>query len=318
MNARALLIGLVVLGNTQLTATAGVAPFNTLGVVADVALNSAQLPYTYPTTCTLACGGPTDVYGVRVFVLNGITYQHPVGQAQLALALLRTYRLNHDVRYLTRAIRNAQRLVDVRVEAAGAWFYPYGFNFAVYGDTARMLRAPWFSALAQAQALSAFTRLFNVTGDPAWMVAADATFASLIAEPVVDQPWVSWVDANGYLWLEEYPRWPVQDSERVLNGTIFAAFGLYDYMRLTGNLTAAQMFDATVTTVEHYFASWRAAGGPAYYSLAHKRPNIHYHPVVVAELRCLAKLTRRAVESSMAWQLYQDYPATRYLLCGTV
>jgi D-glucuronyl C5-epimerase C-terminus len=313
---RAVLASVLVMVYAALPAEASVPAFNALGITASLTVSADQLSYTNDTVCTLACGGLTDVYGVRIVVINGVTYQHPTEQAQLALNLLNSYRLNHDPRYLARAILNAQRLVDDRIPSGAAWFFPYGFDFAVYGDAALTLHAPWYSALAQAQALSAFVRLSNLTGDPAWRAAADATFASLLVVPSTDQPWVSWIDGDGYLWMEEYPRLPVDVSERVLNGTIFAIFGIYDYLRLTNDPDAAALFDGEVATVEHYFPQWRVAGHPAYYSLGHLIQNAHYHPVVVAEFRCLAKLTGRHEESSMAYWLYQDYPTTRFQLCG--
>lgn len=302
----------------QILLAALLASFQLSGVPLNLTVPETELPYSSSTVCTLACGGLTDVYGVRVFSLGGTLYQHPVGQAQLALNLLNSYRLNGSAVYLRRAVANAQRLVDTRVEEAGAWFYPYPFDFAVYGDASLLLQAPWFSGLAQSQALSVFVRLFGVTGDPRWKAAADATFASLLVEPTADRPWVTWVDAAGFLWLEEYPRWPVERSERVLNGSIFAAFGVYDYLRLTGDPVAASLVDGQVTTVAHYFDEWRVPGHPASYSLTHPVQNTHYHSTVVAEFRCLAKLTGRQIERSFAWQLYQDYPTARRVLCGTI
>lgn len=291
-------------------------PFNTSSITANLALDPSLLSYNTPTVCTLACGNLVDATGVYIFSLNGHLYQHPVGQAQLALSLLNSYRLNHSPIYLRRALANAQRLVDDKVVSNGAWFYPYTFDFAVYGDTSLNLTAPWYSGLAQTQALSVFVRLFNLTHDPKWRAAAQATFTSLLAPPSASSPWVTFVDTSNYLWIEEYPRFPTPNSERVLNGTIFAIFGIYDYLRLTGDLQAAAFFDGLVTTIEHYFSSWRFPSHPAYYSLMHKNPNAHYHPIVVAEFRCLAKLTLRHAESYFAYVLYSDYPTTRRLLCG--
>jgi len=147
--------------------------------------------------------GTRDSTGVRMFVWPGETKQwnHPVGQAQYAIHNLNSYRLTKDPVYLETARKNAQRLVDRRVESAGAWYYPYDFDFSVHGDTSQMLKAPWYSAMAQGQALSAFVRMFEATKDPQWRLAADATFLSLLQAPDDTAPFASRVDGKGRLWL---------------------------------------------------------------------------------------------------------------------
>ena len=141
--------------------------------------------------------GLVDITGVRMFRLAGdpTMYDHPVGQAQLSMAYLDQYRLTRLPAYLRLAKVNAQRLVDRRVESRGGWYYPYDFDFAVHGDTTETLTAPWYSGMAQGLALSAFTRLFQATGDPAWKTAADATYASLDNTPVEGEPFGSWVSS---------------------------------------------------------------------------------------------------------------------------
>ena len=129
--------------------------------------------------------GLVDSSGVRVFRFAGETkiWQHPVAQIQYGLINLNSYRLTKNRAYLDIAIANAQRNIDRKVESAGAWYFPYDFDFAVHGDTTETLKAPWYSAMAQGQALSLFVRLYEYTKDAKWKAAADATFASLRQAP---------------------------------------------------------------------------------------------------------------------------------------
>ncbi len=78
--------------------------------------------------------------------------------------------------------------------------------------------------------------------DPKWRLAADATFLSLLQAPDSSAPFSSRVDTKGRLWFEEYPRYPVADSEMVLNGHIFAMYGLHDYWQLTQDDNARKLF----------------------------------------------------------------------------
>ena len=164
--------------------------------------------------------------------------------------------------------------------------------------------------MAQGLALSAFTRLFQATGDPAWKTAADATYASLDNTPVEGEPFGSWVSATGDLWLELYPRWPVEMSERVLNGQIFAAFGLYDYAQLTGSPDALRLYDGALTTVTTYLMSqFRTPRWASIYSLGHRVPTIGYHQTVVGQLIHLQHETGNPLYATWANTLRSDFPS---------
>ncbi len=255
--------------------------------------------------------GTRDATGVRMFVWPGQTTQwnHPVGQAQYALHNLNSYRLTKDPVYLETAAKNAQRLVDRRVESAGAWYYPYDFDFAVHGDTSETLQAPWYSAMAQGQALSVFVRLFEVTGAAQWRLAADATFLSLLQAPAGTAPFSSRVDGAGRLWLEEYPRYPVANSEMVLNGHVFAMYGLHDYWQLTRDDAARRLFLGALWTIERSVNSeFRRVNWLSVYSLRHKVNTPSYHPVHVEQFLVLWRMTKDSRWITSAGLFRTDYP----------
>ena len=282
------------------------APFHISGIV-QRAVPVGQRPYENGPIPN----GLVDSTGVRMFKLAGdpTVYNHPVGQANLAIALLDNYRRTGNTTYLRRAEANAQRLIDRRVESRDGWYYPYDFDFAVLGDTTQTLKAPWYSGMAQGVALSAFTRLYQVTKDPAWKDAADATFASLNTGPVSGEPFGSWVSTTGDLWLEEYPRWPVERSERVLNGHIYAAFGVYDYAQLTGSADAMRLYDGALTTVTHYLMSqFRTPQWASLYSLRHHTPTTTYHQKHVLQMLSLQHQTGNPIYTTWAKTLRDDYP----------
>jgi hypothetical protein len=322
--SRLVAVFLAVVCSSVVTARADV--FATLGIHAQ-ALGAEQLPYEHYRPLPLAGDGLMDIHGVRMFSLNGYIYNHPAAQAQYALRNLEAYRVTGTYRYLARARSNALRLVTNRVVSSegAAWFFPYPFNFACcQGDLTMPMKAPWYSALAQGQALSVFVRLYRITGRPEWRAAADAAFSSLLIPSSEDEPWVSRVDADGHLWLEEYPRWPEEASERVLNGHVFALFGVYDFLRLLDTPQARELFlqgrpaqarllfDGAVTTAEQTLPKFRQPGGPALYSLEHGIAAPSYQAILVAEYRCLKNLTGRSVDGADADLLYSDYPRSPF------
>jgi len=86
-----------------------------------------------------------------------------VRQAQDGLAALESYRLNNDPSQLAQAKLDAQRLLDRKVQRDAGYFFPYPFDFALHGNTANTIRAPWYSGMAQGLTLSLFSRLADVT-----------------------------------------------------------------------------------------------------------------------------------------------------------
>jgi hypothetical protein len=179
---------------------------------------------------------------------------------------------------------NAHYLVDIAVPRDGAIFFPYRFNL---GSPPDVMQAPWYSAIAQGAALSLFTRLFKLTKDPAWSRAADRTFESFRTPRNETQPWTAFVD-RGRLWFEEYPS---QEPEQVLNGHLFALFGVYDYARATKKRAAQDVFDGGATTVRDEVGRFRVPGGSSYYNLRDLGGTLKYHDIVVGQLQLLARMT---------------------------
>lgn len=267
-------------------------------------------PYPGASAAGREDDGDHDEHGVRMVELDGVLHDHPVAQAQYGLRNLTAYQQTGDPFFLDRAVMQAQRLVYRRVESRQAWWFPYQFDFTVQGDVDYVAEAPWYSAMAQGQALSLFTRLADATGDARWREAADATFAGFLVEPHPDEPWGTWVDDTGSLWLEEYPRWPASSSSRVLNGHIFAALGLYDYHWLTASAQARELYDGALTTVlETFETGFRRPGWVSEYSLFHARPNARYHQIHIGELLTLYRQTAHVAFAAMADELRADFPA---------
>lgn len=221
-------------------------------------------------------------------------YDHPVAQAAFGLASFESFRLTGDRPYLDRAVAQANRLVSKRVNHRGAWFFPYplGYNRTSCGP---FMNPPWYSAMAQGEALALFVRLSAATGDPAWRKAANRTFSSFVTRPSVKQvPNVVHVFEDN-LWLEEYPGWPPRNSGHVLNGHIFAMFGLYDYHQQTGDSRAAEIFQAAGKTVLDRFPDFRKPGRSSSYCLpledGYQHTSPAYHEIHARQLHRLASMT---------------------------
>lgn len=231
---------------------------------------------------------PTDANGIALYVEGSRRVYHPLVIARYGLDLLNGYRITKEQAYLDRAEANARFLIDHAVSRAGALYFPYRFKVDLFGDPSDVMRPPWYSALSQGTALSLFVRLEQITGDRHWGEAAAATFSSFPRVRSATLPWVSFVDRTGHLWLEEYPKNP---PAQVLNGHIYALFGVYEYALATGSPLARQVFDGAVTTVKDEIDEFRVPGQISYYSLRRHVQYSSYHDVVIGQLQTLAAIT---------------------------
>lgn len=290
--------------------------FRTSSIRAVVA-EGAPMPYQRSAPVTKAAPDPSAPDGVPLRVIRGVAYDHPSNQAVWGIQQLESYRLTDDPYYLEKAVAAARHLMGYSVTSRGARWFPYPFDFVIAGDQSVLMPAPWYSAMAQGGVLSLFVRLWAVTGDTEWREAAEQTLTSLSLGPSTGLPWVSFVDGSDHLWLEEYPRDPQERSERVLNGSIWALYGLHDYLRLVpetpdssaSRARAAQLFDGGATTVRYYaLSTFRAPNWISRYSLLHVIRNPHYHEVHTQQLLQLQYLTGSPWFARAADVFRADYP----------
>ncbi len=229
-----------------------------------------------------------DADGVYLYyAADGNAYDHPVGQAQFALGCLASYRTETDptrqALLLERAQAQADRLINQHTEARGGWWFPYPFPFTHTVHTGVTYTAPWYSGMAQGEALSLFVQLAEVDAitdeeRATYLSAAQATFASLqVADD--DYPWAVNVDADGYVWIQEYPANPEGTglSDYTFNGMIFAMFGVWDYYQATGSTDAAALYDGCATTIAANWPLLRNTRWFSYYCKAHRIPAPTYH-----------------------------------------
>lgn len=245
--------------------------------------------------------------GVYKWNYNGTWVDHPVGQAQYVVNMLRNYRLDPKPEYLDLAIANANRLLERAVRHEGAIFFPYGFDFFLHGRGT--MRAPWYSGMAQGTALSGFVRLYQLTHDPRWLTAANETYASFLVGRDSGGPWVTSTD-NGLLWFELYPWTP---NDHTYNGHNWAVYGLYDYWRLTGSTQAQQLITAGLTTSKRTLSVVRVPGGVMRYCIAQSClernvVNADYHLVVTNQMVQLFRYTRDEEFARMADAFMTDTP----------
>ncbi|GAB3993005.1 hypothetical protein GCM10029992_03530 [Glycomyces albus] len=89
---------------------------------------------------------------------------------------------------------------------------------------------------------------------------------------------------------------------------VFAMFGLWDYIRATGDELAVALFDGACTTIDRYFPLLRNLRWISYYCQSHRIPTVTYHQHHINLLRQLHWQTSDPRFAQMTDQLTDDYP----------
>jgi hypothetical protein len=113
------------------------------------------------------------------------------------------------------------------------------------------LKAPWYSGLAQGQGLSVLLRAHLLTCLPQYLEAAHRVIRTFRIP--VQEGGVTYLDESGYVWFEEAI---VAPPTHILNGFLWAAWGIYDYWLRTGEPEARKLFDEAVRTLRDHLADY--------------------------------------------------------------
>jgi hypothetical protein len=150
------------------------------------------------------------------------------------------------------------------------------------------IEPPWASAMAQGEAISLYLRLYQALGRPGLLDTAMKSYEFMTRS--TSNGGVRRYDEQGNLWFEEYPSNP---PSYVLNGFIYAVFGLYDLYRVTGDHRVKADIDACIDTLVRKLPSYDS-GYWSNYDLQ-KRELVRYYyqkNVHVPQLAVLYELTR--------------------------
>ncbi len=168
----------------------------------------------------------------------------------------------------------------------------------------KTLKAPWYSGLAQGQGVSLLVRAHAETGDAKYAKAATLAFGSFLAD--TESGGVTFRDQAGDLWFEEYILSP---PTHILNGFIWAAWGVHDYWLATGDGEARNLFTRAVETLRKNLDRYDLGFWSRYELSGTRLPMIaspFYHRLHVTQLRIMHKITGDDVFARYAekWEKY--------------
>ncbi len=193
--------------------------------------------------------GHYDAVGIPMLDYHGVIglQYNPIAIAQWGLANYNLYRQTGDnVRWQKTLLAADWLAANLEQNSHGLWVWNHHFDWD-YRDT---LKAPWYSGLAQGQGVSlllrAHAQAHSHTQSEAdrYQRAADNAFVAL-TRPVAEGG-VLFEDEENNLWIEEYI---VDPPTHILNGFMWALWGVFDYWLARQDAAARQIFDRGVETL---------------------------------------------------------------------
>ena len=254
--------------------------------------------------------GPYDSGGIPLLDYHGkIGRQYnPIAIAQYGLGNYNLFRRTGAATRREKFLRIANWLCsNLQQNSFGLWMWNHQFDWE-YRDT---LRAPWYSALAQGQGISVLVRAYQDTGDAKYLEAARSALAGFFKS--VSEGGVAFTDDRGDLWFEEYI---VSPPTHILNGFIWAAWGIYDYFLATKDQNADELFSRAVQTLLRNLDRYDLGFWSLYEQSGTRLPMVaspFYHQLHVVQLRIMLRLTGEDKFSVVAdrWESYGRSPAKR-------
>ena len=172
----------------------------------------------------------------------GLQY-NPNAIAQQALGYYDQYLDKPDQETLNAFLTQANYfLKHGRIVKDGVLLWEYNFPF----EMRNYLLAPWRSALAQGQAISVLIRAHQLTGDERYAQSAHQGYRAFYYKARDHEGGVL-DDQDGFIWLEEYI---VKQPNHVLNGFIWALWGVRDYAVYFENSHAQNLWEECLKTLE--------------------------------------------------------------------
>ena len=238
----------------------------------------------------------------------GLQY-NPIAIAQYGLGNYNLYLNTNAPEHLKKFYTAADWLLNnLEPNENDIFVWNHYFNFE-YRDT---LLSPWYSGLAQGLGLSVLLRAFRESSKQVYLDVHQKAWVSMIK--TIECGGVIDIDKEGNYWIEEYI---VNPPTHILNGFIWALWGVYDTWKLVDSSEAEDLFNKCCKTLElnlekydnGYWSLYDQAGLPI-----DNMASPFYHDLHIVQLKIMNLLTKKSIFQQIAeqWENYMHNPINRY------
>lgn len=239
--------------------------------------------------------------------LPGLSEQLHIATVQWGLGAHERFVDGQGERWLEAARQAGDHLIEIQQRGGpqhGGWrhFFPMPHTYRI--------DPPWLSGITQGEAASLLVRLHRQTGEQRFAAAARRALLPM-SVPVAEGGVLA--ELGGGPFVEEYPTNP---ASFVLNGAIFALWGVHDVGVGLGDEQALERFEALTSALAANLRRWDTGHWSLYDLYPHPLPNIAsaaYHLLHIRELEVLDRLSPRPElrEFSERFQEYRSSAAER-------
>jgi len=223
---------------------------------------------------------------------------------QLGLGCYERYLHEGDQCWLDAAVHAGRHGLEGQVSGGpfdGGWTHhrPFPHTFS--------MPTPWLSAMAQGEGASLLVRVYQETGEEVFAEAARRALRLLFVSTKERGVQAS---LGGRGFPEEYPTDP---PSLVLNGAIFALWGLHDVGVALADTHATRAFSEGVDTLAAEIHRWDLGYWSRYDLFPHPVVNVassFYHELHVNQLTALNRMAPRR-ELELAVERFRAYAASR-------
>lgn len=171
------------------------------------------------------------------------------------------------------------------------------------------IKAPWVGAMDQGQALSFYIRYFQLTNNEYYLLQAEKIVAFFDLN--VEDGGFKRIDKNGNLWYEEYPS---SEPSYVLNGFIFALYGLIDFYRVTNDQKVKKTIDSCVSTITNNIHKYDSGYWSYYDQLKKELVRFYYQKNIhVPQMKSLYILTNNKIFDKYAQKWEKNIKPINYI-----
>ncbi|NIR47691.1 hypothetical protein GWO43_04465 [candidate division KSB1 bacterium] len=196
-------------------------------------------------------------------------HRNAVTSCITALAFYDEYQSTGGLDFKQGFLNNVEWLVN----SIGADGY-YHYEFEWWHAPEAVLKKGWVSGMAQGLILAVLARAYQETSDENYLQPAQNVFSTLYTNTT--DYWTIYVDSANYYWIEEYPN---ADSCHVLNGMLYALWGIWDYYVISGDSLALKLLRAGIRTLADHYAIWNIDGQDTSRYCLHYDDPTNYHSI---------------------------------------
>jgi|GEM_PF-5016046 len=228
---------------------------------------------------------------------------NPVTVSQYALCLYDEYRTENNETKKNRFLKAVEWLSDYKVMINDhAASLPYYFPNNMYA-----LEAPWYSGMAQGQAVSVFLRAYELTDNDHFIAYAEEILNFMLLS--IEEGGTLVRTPEGLPWIEECT---TKEPSLILNGHLYALIGLAEYLKLTNNKSYRDIYEELIRSTIQLIPLYEEDNWLLYArKYSRKKCTNKYMGLQVLEAKQLYELTGIPEFHSIwkRWDSFTDWPA---------